>query len=216
MINPRSPCSRTIRRARVRISIGDRPAVSSINSLRSLSMLTAEVRRGQSSSSRRPERTLVWSMRPSEDSIRMISDSPGISSENTSTALSLRITAFSTRFMAKVVLPIDGRPATIIRSAGCKPDVMLSSSVKPVDRPVMEPSLLNSVSMRSIALVSSALTPSGPPVLGRLSAIEKILRSASSSTSVACIPLGLKAVSAISVLTLINWRRVERSRMICA
>ena len=76
--------------------------------------------------------------------------------------------------------------------------------------------LLNSVSMRSIALVSSALTPSGPPVLGRLSAIEKILRSASSSTSVACIPLGLKAVSAISVLTLINWRRVERSRMICA
>ncbi|MDF2794593.1 MAG: hypothetical protein K0S85_2346, partial [Pseudomonas orientalis] len=42
----------------------------------------------------------------------MISDSPGISREYTSTALSLRSTAFSTRFIAKVVLPIDGRPAT--------------------------------------------------------------------------------------------------------
>ncbi|MOA61705.1 hypothetical protein D3C78_1869120 [compost metagenome] len=57
------------------------PAVSSMNSLRSLSRLTALVRRGQSSSSRRPERTLVWSMRPSEASIRMTMDSEGISSE---------------------------------------------------------------------------------------------------------------------------------------
>ncbi|MNN16155.1 hypothetical protein D3C81_1292840 [compost metagenome] len=68
-------------------------------------------------------------MRPREDSIRMISDSPGISREYTRTAFSLRNTAFSTRFIAKVVLPMDGRPATMIRSDGCRPLVFSSRSV---------------------------------------------------------------------------------------
>jgi len=35
----------------------------------------------------------------------------------------LLINAFSTMFMAKVVLPMEGRPATIIRSDGCIPEV---------------------------------------------------------------------------------------------
>ncbi|MNJ55915.1 hypothetical protein D3C77_514350 [compost metagenome] len=72
---------------------------------------------------------MVWSIRPRDESIRMISDSPGISREYTRTALSLRNTAFSTRFMAKVVLPMDGRPATMIKSAGCSPLVFSSRSV---------------------------------------------------------------------------------------
>ncbi|MNP53347.1 hypothetical protein D3C76_1478160 [compost metagenome] len=146
----------------------------------------------------------------------MISDSPGISREYTSTALSLRSTAFSTRFMAKVVLPIDGRPATMIRSAGCRPLVFSSRSVKPVDTPVMSLSELNSVSMRSMAMVNSSLTPTGPPVFGRASAIWKICRSASSRISAALRPCGLKALSAMSVLMLISWRNVARSRMIAA
>lgn len=119
------------------------PAVSSMNSFLSLSRLIAEVRRGQSSSSSLPERTLVWSIRPSDESIRITIESEGISREYTNTALSVRITAFSTRFMAKVVLPIDGRPATMIRSAGCRPLVFSSRSVKPVDTPVSASVVLN-------------------------------------------------------------------------
>ncbi|MNY29750.1 hypothetical protein D3C86_1638100 [compost metagenome] len=107
------------------------------------------------------------------------------------TALSLRSTAFSTRFMAKVVLPIDGRPATMIRSPGCRPLVLSSRSAKPVEIPVIASWVLNRVSMRSMALVSSSLRPTGPPLFGRASAIWKILRSASSSTSSAPRPCGL-------------------------
>ena len=36
--------------------------------------------------------------------------------------------AFSAMFMAKVVLPIEGRPATMIRSPFCRPAVISSSS----------------------------------------------------------------------------------------
>ena len=38
-------------------------------------------------------------------------------------------TAFSTRFMANAVLPIEGLPATIIRSDFCQPEVISSRSV---------------------------------------------------------------------------------------
>ena len=130
-------------------------------------------------------------MRPRDDSIRSTMESAGISRENTSTALSVRSTAFSTRFMAKVVLPMDGRPATMIRSAGCRPLVFSSRSAKPVDTPVMASLELNRVSMRSMALVRMSLTPTGPPDFGRASAISKILRSASSSNSLAPRPSGL-------------------------
>ncbi|MNH26489.1 hypothetical protein D3C79_865450 [compost metagenome] len=85
-----------------------------------------------------------------------------------------------------------------------------------MDRPVIALSVLNSVSIRSMALVSRSLTPTGPPVFGRASAIWKICRSASSRISAALRPWGLKALSAISLLMLISWRRVARSRMIAA
>ena len=165
------PCSRTTRRRRERISLGESAAVSSINNCLSFSRFTAEVRRGQSSSSNCPERTRVWSMRPSEESIRSISDSAGISMENTMTGLSLEMTACSTKFMAKVVLPIEGRPAMITKSEGCRPEVISSRSRKPVDSPVISPLRLKSSSIRSTALVSRSLIPMGPPVLGRSSAI---------------------------------------------
>ena len=38
--------------------------------------------------------------------------------------------------ITSVVLPIDGRPATIIKSAGCSPEVNSSRSLSPVDNPV--------------------------------------------------------------------------------
>ena len=37
---------------------------------------------------------------------------------------------YSATFIAKVVLPIDGRPATIIKSDCCNPEVNLSKSEK--------------------------------------------------------------------------------------
>ena len=40
--------------------------------------------------------------------------------------------AFSQAFIANVVLPMEGRAATMMRSEGCKPAVFLSNSTKPV------------------------------------------------------------------------------------
>ena len=42
----------------------------------------------------------------------------------------------SPMFIENEVLPIEGRPATMIRSPPCMPDVILSRSVKPVGTPV--------------------------------------------------------------------------------
>jgi hypothetical protein len=50
-------------------------------------------------------------------------------------------------FKAKAVFPIDGRAATIIRSDGCKPEVIWLSSVKPVSMPVSLPFLLSIASI---------------------------------------------------------------------
>ena len=48
--------------------------------------------------------------------------------------------AFSQIFTASVDLPMDGRPATMIRSPGCRPEVISSSCLKPVAMPVILPS----------------------------------------------------------------------------
>ena len=166
------PFSRAIRRARERISVGLRPGVSSMYRGLSFSRLTAEVNRGQSSSSSLPLRTLVWSIRPSEDSIRMASASAGISILNTRMGVPVLIRAFSTIFIAKVVLPIEGRPATIIRSAGCIPEVWSSRSRKPVVRPVVCSPDSNSSSMRLRVVARIGLMAFGPePSLLRDSAI---------------------------------------------
>ncbi len=84
--------------------------------------------RAQSSSSSWPVRMRVWSTRDSEARERIMICSEGISRLKIKTGLSCNIAAFSTRFIAKVVLPIDGRAATIIRSDGWSPAVFLFRS----------------------------------------------------------------------------------------
>ena len=59
--------------------------------------------------------------------------------ENTKTEDDSEITAFSTRFIINDVFPIEGRPATIMRSAGCNPDVISSMSLNPELNPVSAP-----------------------------------------------------------------------------
>ena len=64
--------------------------------------------------------------------------------------------------MAKVVLPIDGRAATIIKSPACMPEVLLSSSRKPVVKPVMLPSICDSSLSLSNTSATTVLMALGP------------------------------------------------------
>ena len=211
MTMPSSPCSRITRRTRLRTSVGVRAGVSSIYSGTSLSLLTAVLSLGQSSCSSLPLRILVWSIRPTEDSMRMISESAGISMLNTRMGLAWLRMACSTRFMAKLVLPMEGRPATITRSAGCRPEVMPSRSLNPVLRPVISPPELNSSSILPMADCNSGLTDWGPPALGPCSEICMMRRSASSISSSGVRPSGLNPLSAISWAASISLRRLARS-----
>ena len=56
----------------------------------------------------------------------MANESAGISIENTNTGLPDLMPACSAIFIARAVLPMDGRPARIIKSEGCQPEVNLS------------------------------------------------------------------------------------------
>ena len=85
--------------------------------------------RAQSSSPKLPVRRWLWSTRPSDEIMRIASCSRDISIENTATGVLAEIAAFSAMLSANVVLPIDGRPATMIRSPGCRPAVMRSRSL---------------------------------------------------------------------------------------
>ena len=66
----------------------------------------------------------------------MANCSAGISMEKIATGIPARKATCSAIFMANVVLPIAGRPATTINSPGCIPFVKWSRSVKPVGTPV--------------------------------------------------------------------------------
>ena len=103
MLKP--PRSRANLRARLRTSIGVKPAESSTNKL-SFSFSVAMVReiRAQSSSSRLAVRILVWSTRLNDANIRIIICSEGISKLNTRTGFSSDSMAFSHKFIANVVL----------------------------------------------------------------------------------------------------------------
>jgi hypothetical protein len=79
-------------------------------------------------------------MRPSEEIMRRVSDSADISMLKIAADLPEPSAAFSAMFTASVVLPMDGRPATMIRSPACKPEVISSSTLKPVEMPVILPS----------------------------------------------------------------------------
>ena len=71
----------------------------------------------------------VESTRASLASKRSVSASPDISHENTSAGVPCSIAAYSAQFMAKDVLPIEGRPPTMIRSPGCRPAVIVEFGV---------------------------------------------------------------------------------------
>ena len=69
---------------------------------------------------------------PSAVSMRCTSDSLLISSEKTATGTFFSIAAYCAMLSTSAVFPIDGRAATMTRSAGWKPDVSSSRSVKPL------------------------------------------------------------------------------------
>ena len=53
------------------------------------------------------------------------------------TVMSVLVPTCCAMFSTRLVFPIDGRAATMIRSDGCRPDVISSRSVKPVGTPVI-------------------------------------------------------------------------------
>ncbi len=68
--------------------------------------------------------------------MRRTSCSFDISSENTATPVLPSSAAYCAMLSANAVLPMLGRPATMTRSPGCRPAVILSRSTKPVGTPV--------------------------------------------------------------------------------
>ena len=143
--------------------------------------------------------------------------SDGISRLNTSTGFVSAIMAFSHKFMANVVLPIEGRAATMIKSEGCNPLVFLSRSLKPVVTPVTSLLVSISDSSRLMVLSSTESTSRGPsfsPV--RFSAISNTLLSAISRISALSRPSGLYPTSAISWATPMSSRVIARSLTIFA
>jgi hypothetical protein len=76
-----------------------------------------------------------------EASIRVANWAPPISIENTPTGKPESTATFSAMFSAKAVFPMEGRPATMIRSPGWKPEVFWSRSMKPVGTPVISEGL---------------------------------------------------------------------------
>src|ERR1700675_1105508 len=64
--------------------------------------------------------------------MRIASCDAPISIENTATGNLSSSATCSPMLIASELLPIDGRPATMTRSPGCKPDVIRSRSVYPV------------------------------------------------------------------------------------
>ena len=79
-------------------------------------------------------------MRPNDEIMRKVSDSADISMLNIAHDLFDPKAAFSAIFTANVVFPMEGRPAMMIKSPGCRPDVISSSFLNPVEMPVIEPS----------------------------------------------------------------------------
>ena len=120
------------------------------------------VRRTQSPSSKRPERNRLWSIEPNEESRRTAIESAGISIEKTIAGRLLPNNTFSIKFMAKVVLPILGRAATMIKSPFCIPKVLLSNSTNPVVNPVIALSLPCNSSTVLRTLFSTLLIALGP------------------------------------------------------
>ncbi len=219
MMSPSLPQVRDSRRARARRSIAVSAGVSSMYSGDSCIFWIALVSRGQSSSCRRPVRSRCWSSRPTDDSMRSASCEAPISIEKTATGMPWSMATYSPMLRASEVLPIDGRPATMIRSPGWKPEVLESRSANPVGTPVTSEGLARSNSswIRSTTLVSSgwiSMKPWRPRAPS--SAMRKTLLSASSRICLVSRPAGLSALVAISSPAVTRRRSTERSRTISA
>ena len=119
-------------------------------------------------------------------------------------------------FIAKAVLPIDGLPATIIKSPFCKPVVFSSNLLKPVGTPVIPPFVSCSFSIVFIDSPHNSLRALKPfSDFKDSSVIPNIFCSASSksvllSTDPSC------DFSIKSLLTLINCLIIDCSLTILA
>ena len=78
-------------------------------------------------------------MRASDVSIRMNNCSVDISRLKIPTVLRAWTAALSAMLRTRLVLPMDGRAATMTRSCFWKPDVISSSCSNPLGTPVMSP-----------------------------------------------------------------------------
>ena len=82
----------------------------------------------------------------------------------------------------ELVLPMDGRAAMMMRSAGCNPDVRTSRSANPVATPVSAPLCSCRRSIVAKLFWTSVRSETKPSPM-RSSAISKMVRSASSRSS---------------------------------
>ncbi len=151
--------------------------------------------------------------------MRVISCSAGISIEKISTdpfTFGSRAT-FSAMLMASVVLPIDGRPATITRSPPRSPPVRRSKSVNPVASPRMASGLLCHSSIFSINTGSMRRTHCAPSVRrAPRSAISNTRCSAWFTRSRAEVPSSLNTEEEMACPALTSERSSDFSRTICA
>ncbi len=136
MIRPRFGSRDFRRRAFERISISVIEPVSSTQIGAFISLSQAAVRRGQSSGFNLPVRRLCDSTRASAHIIRCVTSLFDISSVKSATGISCRTARFWAMQSASADFPIDGRAAMMIRLPGWRPEVSLSSSLKPVGMPV--------------------------------------------------------------------------------
>ena len=96
-------------------------------------------------------------MRASDVSMRRNSCSFDISRLKKPTVMSVLVPTCCAMFSTRLVFPIDGRAATMTRSAGCSPDVISSRSVKPVGTPVISSlracsfSIVSRLALRQVA-----------------------------------------------------------------
>ena len=139
MISPRLALESRARRRHFAFStIAEVSELSSIKIGASARRAAATASFGKSRSPRYPARAFELSTRASEQRSRSTSCSLDISSEKKATPRrgSASVAAYAAMLSASAVLPIEGRAAITTRSAGCRPAVMRSRSVKPVGTPV--------------------------------------------------------------------------------
>src|SRR5213594_5196496 len=103
------------------------------------SLTAAASKLGKSRSPKNPSRTFCRFTRAREQSSRCTSCWLLISRLNTPTGSFSLIATCSAMFMASAVFPMLGRAAITIISEGCKPLVIRSNSMKPLEIPVIPP-----------------------------------------------------------------------------